>query len=38
MINSGSLVTDLSDHFPNFISVKGPRFDDNNKPKPSDGT
>ena len=34
-IKSGNLVTDLSDHFPNFISVKGPCFDDNNKPKPS---
>ena len=34
-INSGNLVTDLSDHFPNFISVKGPRFDDNDKLKPS---
>ena len=25
-INSGNLVTDLSDHFPNFISIKGSRF------------
>ena len=29
------MVTNLSDHFPNVIAVKGPRFDDNNKPKPS---
>ena len=34
-ITRGPLVTGLSDHFSNFISVKGPRFDDNNKPKPS---
>ena len=27
-INSGNLVTDLSDHFPNFISIKGLRFAD----------
>ena len=32
-ITSGNLVTDLSDHFPNFISIKGPRF--NNKTEPS---
>ena len=25
-INSGNLITDLSDHFPNFVSIKGPRF------------
>ena len=25
-ITSGNLITDLSDHFPNFISVKGSRF------------
>ena len=34
-INSGNLVTDLSDHFPNFISICGPCFADNNKPKKS---
>ena len=26
-ITSGNLVSDLSDHFPNFISTKGSRFD-----------
>ena len=31
-ITSGNLVTDLSDHFPNFISTKGPRFNNNTKP------
>ena len=32
---TSNLVTDLSDHFPNFISIKGPRFESNNIPKPS---
>ena len=31
-ITSGNLLTDLSDHFPNFISTKGPRFDNITKP------
>ena len=31
-ITSGNLVTDLSDHFPNFISIKGYRFDNKTKP------
>ena len=31
-ITSGNLVTDLSDHFPNFISIKGSRFDNITKP------
>ena len=29
---SGNLVTDPSDHFPNFISIKGSRFDNITKP------
>ena len=32
-ITSGNLVTDLSDHFPNFISIKGSRYDNTTKPK-----
>ena len=32
-ITSGNLVTDLSDHFPNFISIKGSRYDNITKPK-----
>ena len=32
-IKSGNLVTDLSDHFPNFISIKDSRFDPKNKHK-----
>ena len=31
-ITSGNLVTDLSDYFPNFISIKGSRFDSITKP------
>ena len=31
-ITSGNLVTDLSDHFPNFISIKGSRYDNITKP------
>jgi hypothetical protein len=26
IINSGNLITDISDHFPNFVSLKGRRF------------
>ena len=29
-VNSGNFVTDLLDHFPNFILVKGTRFDESN--------
>ena len=32
-MKSGNLVTDLSDHFPNFISIKDFRFDPKNKHK-----
>ena len=32
VITTGNLVTDLSDHFPNFISIKGSRFDNMTKP------
>ena len=32
-IKSGNLVTDLSDHFPNFISIKDSLFDPKNKHK-----
>ena len=31
-ITSGNLVTDLSDHFPNFVSIKGSCFDNKTKP------
>ena len=32
-LTSGNLITDLSDLFPNFISIKGSRYDNITKPK-----
>ena len=32
-INAGNLVTDLSDHFPNFVSIKGHRYQNNTRLK-----